>query len=617
MPSVRPSNPFYLNTQEHIYPNMDPDIAWEEFSSQGSKRVEEVRKGMTSINGKLDALLQLANENNVNSARTAEIVPQVMGDTAAEEAQAAEMTAMGGMSSGMPPEGAPPEDVPPEAMGDMPPEEAPMPEGGAPAEGGAPIGEDSADEPMPPVDMPPADMGEQPAEVPMDEPMPEEGEVPPEAGGLGISNGFGDIDWAAYSIDNAYEDFEEALKEEAKEALDAGDTQRVASITQVMDAMRMIWAQSGVSDGMGAVQPEQAMATGVDGMPAPDMMKSEGEEVTEEVLVDAVKAEEAPVEGPVEKADDMAGDIASGETAGGESVEAVAASDACAEEDVKKGVYAYGPEKYLRDTLPMVQQAMGNPTQLREVLMDAIGNGVSRQPVEELMMKIQQTGGDASALESYLRNAGFVNPVPKKARADQMPNPGTTLGAPVRAPEPDSYTAPSDSEPTPAVASAGMTRYDPNTGETTPEPSPNGLSPSASVAGHMECDPAKDKTPNQPVKGNTIDLSKSEGAPLPSFKSMMDARAQGGNPYDCSADEDMLRGVKMGQVYKSESGAYMVINSSRPNVASAVGMQKIIEPQDLRKSEANMRVVEEDNPLKKALRNDWDNYMAYKQTDSF
>lgn len=432
---------------------------------------------MTSINGKLDALLQLANENNVNSARTAEIVPQVMGDSAAEEAQAAEMAATGGMAAGMPPAGASPEDIPPEAMGDVPPEDAPMPEEGAPEEGDAPVGDDVADEPMPPVDMGSADMGAQPEDMPPEEESMPEAEPPPEAGGLGTPGGFGDIDWSAYSIDNAYEDFEEALKDEAKEALDAGDTQRVAAITQVMEAMRTIWAQSGVPDGMGAVQPEQAVATGVDGMPAPDMMKSEGEEVTTEIPVDAVKAEEeVPEEEPIEKADDTVGDIASGETDDGESVEAVATSEACAEGDVGKS--------------------------------------------EE---------------------------------------------------EPEAVEKSEEVEEKPAEGPEAVER----------------------------------SAPPMPT-----------GAPLPSFKSMMEARTNG-NPYDCSADEDMLRGVRMGQVYKSEAGTYMVINSSRPNVASAVGMQRIIDPQDLRKSESKMRTVEEDDPLKKALRNDWDNYMAYKQTDSF
>ena len=78
MGSASRSDPSCLNILRFISKPMDPDIAWEEFSSQGSRTVEEVNKGMTSINGQLDALLQLANESNVNSARTAEIVPQVM-----------------------------------------------------------------------------------------------------------------------------------------------------------------------------------------------------------------------------------------------------------------------------------------------------------------------------------------------------------------------------------------------------------------------------------------------------------------------------------------------------------------------------------------------------------
>ena len=142
----------------------------------------------------------------------------------------------------------------------------------------------------------------------------------------------------------------------------------------------------------------------------------------------------------------------------------------------------------------------------------------------------------------------------------------------------------------------------------------DGISPSASVAGHDEYNPYADKVPNKPMTGPAI---KSEGTPIPSFKSMMEAREASGRPFDCSADEDMLRGVKMGQVYKSENGTFMVINSSRPNVASSLGIQAKIEPQDLHKSFAPKFEEKEEDPLRKSLKNDWDNYMAYKETDSF
>lgn len=445
---------------------------------------------MTSINGKLDALLQLANESNVNSARTAEIVPQVMGDTAAMDAQAAEMAATGGMPP-MPPEGVPGGDVPPEAMGGAPPEE-PMPEE-APVD--VPPEGDVKNEPMPPVDEPAADMGPVPEEpvpdmgaMPQEEPAMGE-EIPPEESAMGMGGGdmgLGEIDWSAYSIDNAYEDFEEALKDEAKEALDAGDTQRVAAITQVMDAIRMIWAQSGVADE--APVPEMAgqVAPGVDGMPAPDMMKSEGDDMTG--MEDATKAELEPikeetmVEEEVEKADDMGGDIAEGETAGGDAVEGVEASEGCEKSE--------------------------GETEVTEVVEAA-------PEVEDAQKSFEET-----------------EDVPEEVE----------VPAPVR---------------------------------------------------------------------------KSEGMPLPSFRSMMEAREQSGRPFDCSADEDMLRGARMGQVYKSENGTFMVINSSRPNVASALGMQAKIEPQDLHKSSAPKIDVNEDDPLRKSLRSDWENYMAYKETDSF
>ena len=508
MGSAYPFNPFYLNTLGLISIPMDPNIAWEEFSSQGSRKVEEVNKGMTSINGKLDALLQLANESNVNSARTAEIVPQVMGDTAAMDAQAAEMAATGGMPP-MPPEGAPAGDVPPDDMGGVPPEE-PMPEE-APAD--VPPEGDVKNEPMPPVDAaatdmgpaPPPDMGPESAPdmggAPPEETPTDMGGAPPEEAPMDMGGqdlGLGDIDWSAYSIDNAYEDFEEALKDEAKEALDAGDTQRVAAITQVMDAIRMIWAQSGVADETPAPDMGGQAAPGVDGIPAPDMMKSEGEDMTE--MEDATKAqlepikEETMVEEEVEKADDMGGDIAEGETSAGEAVESVEASEGC-----------------------------------------------------------EKSEGELEGAE----------------KSDMM-------------------------------------GHEPNTEVTTPEPNPEGISTGNIAAGQDAYD--------LPMGGPAI---KSEGAPLPSFKSMMEAREASGRPFDCSADEDMLRGVKMGQVYKSENGTFMVINSSRPNVASSLGIQAKIEPQDLHKSFAPRFEEKEEDPLRKSLKNDWENYMAYKETDSF
>ena len=587
---------------------MDPDIAWEEFSSQGSKKVEEVRKGMTSINGKLDALLQLANESNVNSARTAEIVPQVMGDTAAMDAQAAEMAATGGMPP-MPPEGVPGGDVPPEAMSGAPPE-VPMPEE-APTD--VPPEGDVRNEPMPPVDEPAADVGPVP-----EEPVPDMGAMPQEEPAMGMDGGdmgLGEIDWSAYSIDNAYEDFEEALKDEAKEALDAGDTQRVAAITQVMDAIRMIWAQSGVADE--APVPEMAgqVAPGVDGMPAPDMMKSEGDDMTG--MEDATKAELEPikeetmVEEEVEKADDMGGDIAEGETAGGDAVEGVEASEGCKKsgeelEDTQKG---YIDGITLDQALAMAQQNANDPSKMEGLFRDILGMQDRGITLDQAMQFAQQNAGNQQGMKGLFMDMGLTNPVKRK-----VPD-----NAPLAAP-PESYALPGEGKESYALpgegkpASTGMMRYDPNTGATTPEPNPNGISPSASVAGHDEYNPYADKVPNKPMTGPAI---KSEGTPIPSFKSMMEAREASGRPFDCSADEDMLRGARMGQVYKSENGTFMVINSSRPNVASALGMQAKIEPQDLHKSSAPKIDVNEDDPLRKSLRSDWENYMAYKETDSF
>ena len=567
---------------------------------------------MTSINGKLDALLQLANESNVNSARTAEIVPQVMGDTAAMDAQAAEMAATGGMPS-MPPAGAPGGDVPPEAMGGAPPEE-PMPEE-APTD--VPPEGDVKNEPMPPVDEGSADMGPVP-----EEPAPDMGAMPQEEPAMdmgGNDMGLGEIDWSAYSIDNAYEDFEEALKDEAKEALDAGDTQRVAAITQVMDAIRMIWTQSGVADEEPVPDMAGQVAPGVDGMPAPDMMKSEGEDMTG--MEDATKAElepikeEAMVEEEVEKADDIGGDIAEGETAGGDAVEGVEASEGCKKsgeelEDTQKG---YIDGITLDQALAMAQQNANDPNKMEGLFRDILGMENRGITLDQAMQYAQQNAGNPQGMKGLFMDMGLTNPikrrVPDNAPAAAPPSDVTRKVYADGDPGGDYGSLEKDEE-----GSSGMMRYDPNTGASTPEPNPTGITPSARVAGHNEYDPYADKVPNKPMTGPVI---KSEGTPIPSFKSMMEAREQSGRPFDCSADENMLRGARMGQVYKSENGTFMVVNSSRPNVASALGMQAKIEPQDLHKSSAPRIDMNEDDPLRKSLKNDWDNYMAYKETDSF
>lgn len=580
---------------------MDPDIAWEEFSSQGSKKVEEVRKGMTSINGKLDALLQLANESNVNSARTAEIVPQVMGDTAAMDAQAAEMAATGGMPP-MPPEGAPGGDVPPEAMGGAPPEE-PMPEE-APVD--VPPEGDVKNEPMPPVDEPAADMGPVP-----EEPAPDMGAMPQEEPAMGMGGddmGLGEIDWSAYSIDNAYEDFEEALKDEAKEALDAGDTQRVAAITQVMDAIRMIWAQSGVADEEPVPEMAGQVAPGVDGMPAPDMMKSEGDEMTG--MEDATKAELEPikketmVEEEVEKADEIGGDIAEGETAGGDTVEGVEASEGCKKSELE------GAEKARNwdlERAQLVERLMNEGYSYEDIL--ELAGGFNDYAIN-MMQKEAQTKAQADA---------ELAPQYKETLADVAADHAREVNREMKGREMDRMLAQKRDEARAAEAAK-------------PKPTDMGVSSdvptmagrdvlsgrTASATGGADDDDAGRYYSYADTYGNySGDAWKSEGAPIPTFKSMMEAREQSGRPFDCSADEDMLRGARMGQVYKSENGTFMVINSSRPNVASALGMQAKIEPQDLHKSSAPKIDVNEDDPLRKSLRSDWENYMAYKETDSF
>ena len=596
MGSAYPFNPFYLNTLGLISIHMDPNIAWEEFSSQGSRKVEEVNKGMTSINGKLDALLQLANESNVNSARTAEIVPQVMGDTAAMDAQAAEMAATGGMPP-MPPEGAPAGDVPPDDMGGVPPEE-PMPEE-APAD--VPPEGDVKNEPMPPVDAGATDMGPEPA--------PDMGGVPPEEAPMDMGGqdlGLGDIDWSAYSIDNAYEDFEEALKDEAKEALDAGDTQRVAAITQVMDAMRMIWTQSGVADETPAPDMGGQVAPGVDGIPAPDMMKSEGEDMTE--MEDATKAqlepikEETIVEEEVEKADDMGGDIAEGETSAGEAVESVEASEGCKKSELE------GAEKARNwdlERAQLVERLMNEGYSMDDIMDLAAGFNDYAANMRQKEAQIQERAAAENApYKPTLQEvaADHAREVDREMKGREMDR--------MLAQKRDEARAVEAAKPTPT--DTGLDHGVPNlesrdvlSGRTVP------------ASGSADDDAGRYYSYADTYGKYSGDALKSEGAPLPTFKSMMEARETSGRPFDCSADEDMLRGAKMGQVYKSENGTFMVINSSRPNVASSLGIQAKIEPQDLHKSFAPKFEEKEEDPLRKSLKNDWDNYMAYKETDSF
>ena len=471
---------------------MDPDIAWEKFSQGSDKTVEEVNKGMASVQGKLDTLLQLANESNINSARTAEIVPQVMGDTGAMEAQAAEMAATGGMPPGAPPAGMPGEEMPPDIGGPAPegapPEDMPMPEDaaggdvpggdmppeGAPEEEPAPpMGNPEENTPMPPVDAAPEGAGG---------PAPMEGEMgEPVGGGMPTEDAgvpFEEYDWTSYPIDEAYSDFESALVEEAKTALDSGDTARVAAITQVMDAFRTIWSQSGVADTAAAapgpeIPPMEETAGGIDGIPPQEMMKSEGDDMTE-----AEKAIEMEPEAPVE-------DVAKSTEEMAETEEVVEKAD--------KGEDVIPTEK--------ADDCEAMPTEKA----DDMGEGATEAPIEDV---------------------------------------------------------------------------------------------------------AESCAKSEPVESE-----------LPSFRDMMAARSGQGNPYDCTADAEMLRGVRLGNIYKSEKGTIIVQNSSKPSVLSSVGIQTKPDINNLQKSmpmglapegEAN-----EMDPLKKSLKSDWDTYIAYKQPETF
>lgn len=472
---------------------MDPDIAWEKFSQGSDKTVEEVSKGMASVQGKLDTLLQLANESNINSARTAEIVPQVMGDTGAMEAQAAEMAATGGMPPGAPPAGMPGEEMPPDIGGPAPegapPEDMPMPEDaaggdvpggdmppeGAPEEEPAPpMGNPEENTPMPPVDAAPEGAGG---------PAPMEGEMgEPVGGGMPTEDAgvpFEEYDWTSYPIDEAYSDFESALVEEAKTALDSGDTARVAAITQVMDAFRTIWSQSGVADTAAAapgpeMPPMEETAGGIDGIPPQEMMKSEGDDMTEaEKTAETEPVTEAPVEDVAKSDEEMVETEEVVEKAKGEDVIPTEKADDC--------------------------EAM--PTEKA----DDMGEGATEAPIEDV---------------------------------------------------------------------------------------------------------AESCAKSEPVESE-----------LPSFRDMMAARSGQGNPHDCTADAEMLRGVRLGNIYKSEKGTIIVQNSSKPSVLSSVGIQTKPDINNLQKSmpmglapegEAN-----EADPLRKSLKNDWETYIAYKQPETF
>lgn len=327
---------------------------------------------------------------------------------------------------------------------------------------------------MPPVDAAPEGAGG---------PAPMEGEMgEPVGGGMPTEDAgvpFEEYDWTSYPIDEAYSDFESALVEEAKTALDFGDTARVAAITQVMDAFRTIWSQSGVADTAAAapgpeMPPMEETAGGIDGIPPQEMMKSEGDDMTEaEKTAETESVTEAPVEDVAKSDEEMVETEEVVEKAEGEDVIPTEKADDC--------------------------EAM--PTEKA----DDMGEGATEAPIEDV---------------------------------------------------------------------------------------------------------AESCAKSEPVERE-----------LPSFRDMMAARSGQGNPHDCTADAEMLRGVRLGNIYKSEKGTIIVQNSSKPSVLSSVGIQTKPDINNLQKSmpmglapegEAN-----EADPLRKSLKNDWETYIAYKQPETF
>lgn len=359
---------------------MDEDIAWEKFQKSNDERVV---KGDASISGKLDTIAQMLAEQGTDTSRIAEtVIPEIEGDRGAQDTQASEMAAAGGFPpAGGPPMGAPdagapdmggampPEaggEVPPDVGGEVPPEQnGEMPPEGMPE--GAGMGE--SDESMPPeippeeppeasldVQEPVEEMPPAPEETPMEGGMPmpednmeeataEDNGTPP---GADVDMDFGgdEIDWSMFTPDGAFRDFMDTLADDAKEALDMGDTAKVVQITQVIEAMTALWKQSGLGQDMQTEVPapeagvpmpdETAEQTDTpDGVIPQDLMKSEGDAELDTGEDNMEKTEEVAEigENPVEKAECCEGDMEKSDAVAGDELgdgetETLAASEA-------------------------------------------------------------------------------------------------------------------------------------------------------------------------------------------------------------------------------------------------------------------------------------------------
>ncbi len=314
---------------------MNADQAWDEFQDQ----IDGVKKSDATVSSKLDVLANLLADVGNDTSRTAEtVIPQLAGDQGAIDAANDQAAALGGA----PPMGAPGE-MPPadpgmgEDAGGMSPVDAGAPDMGAPAPdmGGAP--------PMdaPPMDMPPApdmgagvppapdvggDMGGMP---PMDTGAPDMGGAPPmdagapgmDAGAPGMEEmppmgedmgGMPDYSQFAYTKDDVFSDMLAGMTSEAHNALDQGDMEEVAKITQFIEGVQALWAQTfGAAPLPAEPDPAQISAMPAEAMGgAPDMGGMPPAE--------APAPEMPPAEGGVS---DMPGDMppeTGGEPAGGE-----------------------------------------------------------------------------------------------------------------------------------------------------------------------------------------------------------------------------------------------------------------------------------------------------------
>lgn len=345
---------------------MDEDIAWEKFQKSNDERVV---KGDASISGKLDTIAQMLAEQGTDTSRIAEtVIPEIEGDRGEQDTQASEMAAAGGLPpAGGPPMGAPGMggEIPPEVGGEMPPEQnGEMPPEGMPEGAGMGESDESVPPEIPPAEPPEAspdvqepvkEMPPAPEEAPMEGGMPmpegdmeaapvEDNGTPP---GADVDMDFGgdEIDWSMFTSDGAFRDFMDTLADDAKEALDMGDTAKVVQITQVIEAMSALWKQSGLGQDMqtevpapeaGVPMPDDIDQTDTpDGVIPQDLMKSEGDAELDTGDESMEKTEEVAEigENPVEKAECCEGDMEKSDAVAGDELgdgetETLAASEA-------------------------------------------------------------------------------------------------------------------------------------------------------------------------------------------------------------------------------------------------------------------------------------------------